>query len=728
MSEQPPRRWRVTRRGFLIGAGLLGGGLALGATLGVTVGLPALHLAIANGLDGAGPPASFTTDPQLWFELTPEGRVRVAVPKVEMGQGVHTALAQIAADELELRWDQIEVVQSGSLGPVIDEAGGGTSASNSVASLFIPLRETAATLRELLRAEAAARLGVAPAALSVAAGAFFVTTDPSRSVGYGALAEGAAAREAPSEPPPLKPASAWTIIGTSVPRVDLPAKIRGAAIYGYDARAEGMLYGAIARPPTLGATLRSAAPGSAASMPGVVAVVAEPDFAGAVAESRSAAYAAVGAMELEWAEQAPIQQDQIEALVQAAPGRGVVIQREGDVGAALRDATIISAEYRTPMAAHAHLEPQAALVDVRPDRVIAHVSTQSAMLAAQSIASVLGREPQTVEVHPTYLGGGFGRRIGGDVAVEAARLSAAAGRPVHVGWTRSEEFRNGYVRPPTHHVLRATLGPGGRITAIEHSQASSNVLLSIFPRLLKIAFGADFGAWRGARISYAVPNITTTAELAQLPIATGAWRGLGLMANLFAVESFIDELAHAAGVDPLEFRVINAGDDLRGQRIRAVLASVAERSGWGSAAPQGRARGVACSIDANTAAAHVAEVSLKPEGGIRVHKIWAAVDPGLPINPDGVAAQTEGNITMGLSSVLFERLTVRDGRVAAGNFDAYPLLTMRDAPEIDVAVLRSGDVPYGVGEPPMGPIAAAVANAVFALTGKRLRELPLSVA
>ncbi len=287
MNEPQPRRWRVTRRGFLIGAGLLGGGLALGATLGVTVGLPALHLAIANGLDGAGPPASFTSDPQLWFELTPDGRVRVAVPKVEMGQGVHTALAQIAADELELRWDQIEVVQSGSLGPVIDE--GSTSASNSVSSLFTPLRETAATLRELLRAEAAARLGVAPAALSAAAGAFFVTAEPSRSVGYGALAEGAAAREAPSEPPPLKPASAWTIIGTSVPRVDLPAKIRGVAIYGYDARAEGMLYGAVARPPTIGATLRSAAPGSAASMPGVVAVVAEPDFAGAVAESRTAA-------------------------------------------------------------------------------------------------------------------------------------------------------------------------------------------------------------------------------------------------------------------------------------------------------------------------------------------------------------------------------------------------------------------------------------------------------
>jgi isoquinoline 1-oxidoreductase beta subunit len=720
MSKQQ-RRWRVSRRGFLIGAGIVGGGLALGAAFG----LPAMRLAVADALEsGGGPPASFTDDPQLWFVITPAGQVRLAVPKVEMGQGVHTALAQIAADELELAWEQIEVVQSGSLGPVVD--GGGTSASNSVSSLFTPLRETAATLRELLRAEAAAQLGVAPGELTAAAGAMFVSASPERRLSYGELATGAAARQVPEEPPPLKPAAEWRIIGTSVPRVDLPAKIRGAATYGYDARAEGMLYGAVARPPTLGATLRRSAPGGAAGMPGVVTVVAERSFAGVVAESRSAAFAAVGAMELEWSEGPPLQQEQIEAMVRAAPGRGVVIQREGDGAGALRGAGVITAEYRTPMAAHAHLEPQAALVDVRPDRVVAQVSTQSPVATAEAIARALGRKPETVEVVPTYLGGGFGRRIATDVAVEAARLSAAAGKPVHVGWTRTEEFRYGFVRPPTHHVLRATLGPGGRIAALEHSQASGDVLFPFFPAPLRFVFGADLGAWRGARITYAIPHISVTAERAALPLATGSWRGLGLLANVFAVESFIDELAYAAGADPLTFRADNAGDDERGTRVRAVLVAAAERSGWGGPAPAGRARGVACSIDAGTAAAHVAEVSLKPEGGVRVHQVWAAIDPGLPINPDGVAAQTEGNITMGLSSALFERLTVRDGRIEAGNFGDYPLLSMRDAPAIDVDVLRSGDVPHGVGEPPMGPIAAAVANAVFALTGKRLRELPLT--
>lgn len=719
MSQPPPRRWRVSRRGFLIGAGVVGGGLALGAALG----LPALRLALADAFEGAAPPTIVTTDPLLWFDIAPDGRVRLAVPKTEMGQGVHTALAQIAAEELELAWEQIEVVQSGSLGPVTDSFG--TNASNSVSSLFAPLRETAATLRELLRAEAAERLGVAPAALSAAAGAFFVTAEPQRRLSYGELATGAAAREVPPEPPPLKPGAAWTLIGASLPRVDLPAKIRGAAIYGYDARVEGMLFGAVARPPSLGATLRRAAPGDAAARPGVVAVVIERDFAGVVAESRAAAAAAVRALDLEWIERPPLQQEQIDALVRAAPGRGVAVQRAGDTAAVLRGARVITAEYRTPMAAHAHLEPQAALVDARPDRVRAWVSTQYAAGTAQAIARALGRNPRSVEVIPTYLGGGFGRRMISEVAVEAARLSAAAGRPVHVGWSRAEEFQHGFVRPPTHHVLRAALGPDGRIAAIEHSQASGDVIFPFVPAPVGAFFGADFGAWRGARITYAVPNITVTSERVALPVPTGAWRGLGLLANIFAIESFIDELAHAAGADPLAFRIAHASDDERGRRLRAVLAEVAERSGWGGPVPAGRARGLACAIDAGTVVAHVAEVSREPEGGIRVHRVWAVVDPGLPINPDGVAAQTEGNICMGLSSVLFERLSVRNGRFAADNFGAYPVLSMRDAPAIEVTVLRSGDVPYGVGEPPMGPIGAAVANAVFALTGERRRELPL---
>lgn len=725
MSEQPRRRWRVSRRGFLIGLGIVGGGLAVG----VPLGLPRLHLAVADAIENISLPAPSPDDQLVWFEVAPGGAVTLAMPKVEMGQGIHSALAQIAAEELGVDWGQISVRQTSSLGPITDASG--TSASNSVVSLFTPLRQAAATMREMLRGEAAARLGVPAADLAVAGGAVFVAADPSRRLGFGELAAGRAEWEVPEEPPALKPASEFQLIGQPLPRLDLPPKVVGAAIYGYDARAEGMRYGAVARPPVLGARLVRAAAGAAAGEPGVIAVVAEPGFAGVVADSRAAAFAALGKLELEWEQPAPLQQEQIDALVRAAPGEGVRIQERGAPDRPLAGAGVIGAEYRTPLAAHASMEPQAALVDVRPDRVVAQVSTQAPGLVAGDIARALGRDEATVEVTPTYLGGGFGRKLNVEVAVEAARLSAAAGVPVHVGWTRTEEFREGFLRPPTHHALRAALSPEGRIEAIEHAQASGDVLFSFFPAPLKAVFGADFGAWRGGRISYDIANISARARPVELPLRTGSWRGLGLLANVFAVESFIDELAHAAKADPLEFRLRHLGDDALGRRMRAALESVAASSGWGAPVGEGRARGVACCVDARTVAAHVVEVAVEEREGrraIRVHKVWAAVDPGLPINPDGVRAQTEGNITMGLSAALFERVSVRDGRVEAGNFDKYPLLTMRDAPEIDVAIIRSGDEPFGMGEPPMGPIAAAVANGIFALTGERLRELPLTLA
>jgi isoquinoline 1-oxidoreductase beta subunit len=296
---------------------------------------------------------------------------------------------------------------------------------------------------------------------------------------------------------------------------------------------------------------------------------------------------------------------------------------------------------------------------------------------------------------------------------------------VHVGWTRVEDMRYGYFRPPTHHALRATLA-AGRIQAIEHQQASGEVAFGFLPRFLSRLMGADFGAWRGAMIAYAAPHVRTVAWRNQLPMPTGWWRGLGLLANTFAVESFIDELAHAAGADPLQFRLDHLPGDEHGQRLRRVLTTAAERAGWGTQAPTGRARGLACCIDVKTAVAQIAEVSVEDDK-IRVHHVTAVVDPGLLVNPDGATAQTQGAIIMGLGSTLIEEITVKDGAITAGNFDAYPLLTLKDAPEIEVALIESGDQPYGMGEPPIGPIAAAVANAVFVLTGQRLRQLPLKL-
>ncbi|WP_257454929.1 xanthine dehydrogenase family protein molybdopterin-binding subunit [Archangium lipolyticum] len=718
MSDSLPKKgWRPTRRQFLLGLGV-------GGTGAVALGLPALRLGVAEWFDkGDMPTPKGKLDPTVWFELFPDDRVRLHLPKVEMGQGVHTALAQIAAEELEVPWEQLEVVHaSTSRGPVDSQ---GTSGSQTVVGLFTPLREVAATLREMLRAEAARQLSVPAASLVAAAGTFSVRDQPERKLRYGeVVAKHTGTWEVPEQAPALKPAKDFQLIGQSMPRVDMEAKLTGQPVYAYDQRLPGMLYGAVARPPRLGSTLRSAREGQAPQQPGVVAVVVEGDFAAVAAESRAQAYAALAHLELEWSEGESLQQADIEALTTVKEGEGVIVQDEGDAPAHLGRGKPLSAEYRTPIAAHAHLEPQAALVEVKPERVRVWMATQVPGSIRKQVAKALDREEESVELLPTYLGGGFGRRLDARPAIEAARLSRATGRPVHVGWNRTEEFRQGFFRPPTHHQLRASLDESGRVLAFEHQQASGDVIFSLIPEVAAAVLGADLGAWRGGSIRYAVAHRQARAQRVKLPVPTGTWRGLGLLANTFALESFMDELAHAAGEDPLAFRLKHLPEDELGRRWRKVLEAAASRAGWGTAAPEGRARGIACSMDVKTLVAQVAEVSV--EGGrVRVHRFTSAVDCGLVINPDGAMAQVEGAVMMGLSSTLSERITVKQGQVEAENFHDYPLLTMADAPDVETVLVGEGDTPHGMGEPPMGPVAAAVANAVFTLTGKRLRSLPL---
>jgi isoquinoline 1-oxidoreductase beta subunit len=535
--------------------------------------------------------------------------------------------------------------------------------------------------------------------------------------------------EAPEVAPALKDPGQFRYIGQPMARRDFEAKLTGQAVYGYDARLDGMKYGAVARPPTLNARLKSASPGSAGEMPGVQKVVIADDFAGVAADTRSQAQAAVAQLQVEWDPGHPWQQAELEAMVTVGNGSAVTIQREGDTGGSLRGETTLSTEYRTPFAVHAHLEAQAALADVQATSVRVWCSTQAQSSVLSAVAKALSVDEKTVEVIPTYVGGGFGRKVGDEVAIEAARLSQAAGVPVHVGWTRTEDMRYGYFRPPTHHQLAARLATAGNLLAIEHRQASGDVAFAFLPNFLAPIMGADFGAYRGALIRYAVPNKQTVAYRTELPVRTGWWRGLGLLANVFAVESFMDELAHAAGVDPLEFRLRHLDATVPAQaRLMAVLHAAADLAGWNTAAPAGRARGLACCLDVDTAVAMVAEVSVdSATGKIRVHRVSAAMDPGLVVNPDGARAQVEGNIMWGVGSALIEELTIKDGQVQAGNFDLYPLLTMKEAPDVDVVLLEAGDGrPRGVGEPPIGPVAAAIANAVFALTGARLRQLPMN--
>jgi isoquinoline 1-oxidoreductase beta subunit len=464
----------------------------------------------------------------------------------------------------------------------------------------------------------------------------------------------------------------------------------------------------------------------------VVQVVIEAGFAGVVARSRLQGYAARNALEIEWDEGHLWQQDELEELVTVG-GRGAVnIQRQGDAPSVLRQGSPISAEYRTGMAAHATMEPQAALADVGTEGGRVWTSTQFEMSVRRDVAAALDLDAEQIEIIPTYLGGGFGRKIElkpvPSAAVEAARLSRAVGAPVHVGWDRVEEMRSGFFRPLTHHLLTASLDDQGRIEALVHEQASGDALFGAFPEPVARIMGFDFGSARGAQIPYAIPNREVTVWRRPMPIPTGSWRGLGLMPNVFAIESFVDELAHAAGADSLQFRLDHMPGTPLGQRMRAVLEAVGERAGWGSALPEGRAQGLACCTDGGTVVAEVAEISLeRASGAIRVHRVVAAVDCGRTINPNGARAQIEGSIVMGTSAALLEEITVKDGRVLAGNFDRYPLLRMSEAPDVDTILLEAPDgKPRGLGEPPIGPIAPAIANALYALTGARLRRLPMT--
>ncbi|MDJ0752591.1 MAG: molybdopterin-dependent oxidoreductase [Ardenticatenaceae bacterium] len=724
-SQEPKtkkRRWRVTRRGFLLGAGATAGTLAIG----VLAGRRPFYRFLAGQLDNASAPGGPAEDPIAWFEISPDNDISIFINRVEMGQGVHTSMAQIGAEELGIDFEQLTVVQAGTQKGA--EPAAVTGGSNTISSAYLPLRKAAAAMREMLIIQAAGMLGAPAADLEAVSATVRSKSDADQSLTYGEIV--AATTEWPElqEEPVLKEASEFQIIGRSIPRVDFEAKLTGQPVYGYDLKTEGMLYGAVIRPPTIEATLLSVNAGSAAERDGVVEVVVDEElgFAGVVATTRAAAWTAVNSLDVEWDEGHLWSQEELDDMLDFDMLDGYVIQKEGNALRVIDGEPTLAAEYRTPMAVHAHLEPQAAMADFQDGKLKIWTSTQGQGTVKGQIVAVLGMEEADVEVVPTYLGGGFGRRLNANVALEAALLARAVGRPVHVGWTRQEEMRHGYVRPSTRSQLSAKLN-NNRIEALSHRQASGEVAFPFFPGFLQAIFGTDFGAWRGSFNFYeGIPNRQLGAYLARMPIKTGWWRGLGLMSNIFATESFMDEMAHAAGVDPLEFRLAHLSDDPFSQRMRGVLEAAAERAGYGESLPEGRAFGVACGPDVDTVVAMISEISVDDDGFITVHKVTQAIDAGLFINPDGAKAQAQGSIIMGLSSTLIEELTVSEGRVVPNNFDRYPLLTIDRAPEIEIVLLESDLQPRGMGEPPMGPVAASVANALFNLTGKRIRQLPLT--
>ncbi|MBC2840252.1 molybdopterin cofactor-binding domain-containing protein [Robiginitalea sp. SC105] len=712
----------ITRRKFVVRTLLGGTGLIIGTTYLLRNPLRRKFNAFID--TGDVPYIGETDEPALWFEVTPENGIILSSPKVEMGQGIFTGLAQIAAGELDVDVQQIRVIHAPTASGNVDDFG--TGGSTTIRSLWPVLRSLSATLREMLKAEAARKLGLPVSELTTEAGRVWAGD---RSLSYGEIVEGVQDWASP-DTPPLREVGSYPFIGRPVPRNDLADKVFGAAIFGMDATLPDMLYGAVARPSHIGARLKSADTSRAASMAGVVRICREADFVGVVATSRMAAENAKNAIEVDWDADTGWQTRDIEEMIRVGNGTPYVIQKQGNAERAFETAPgeIIRAEFKTPIGAHAQLEPNGALAWVEEDQATVILSTQVPGYTQEQVARRLDLKKEQVNLIPTFLGGGFGRRLNTSHAVEAAVMSRAVGKPVKCYFNRQEEFQNDEFRPPSHMVVHAKLSDKGGISAFEFNTSSGAVMHSFgpLPGMMRNLVGSDFGAWRGGLIQYGlIPDFKSVSWFVELPFATATWRGLGLLTNTFAIESFLDELARKAGRDPVGFRLMHIRDDAAGERLKNVIRAAAEKAGYRDEVVGGTAMGLAASTDAGSPAAHVAEVSIR-DGEIRVEKVTCAFDPGLVINPDLVRAQCEGNIIMGMSAALYEEMHVEDGELLPVIYGPYRMAQMKDGPrEIEVVLLQGDDAPGAVGEPPMGPIAAAIANAVTRLTGKRPRQLPI---
>ena len=542
---------------------------------------------------------------------------------------------------------------------------------------------------------------------------------------YGELAEAAARLPVPKDVK-LKEPSEYRYLGKAVNRLDSKGKIDGTAEFGLDVKLPGMLYAALAQCPVIGGTPAGFDDAKAKAMPGVKHVVKISDGVAVVADTWWRAKTARDVLEVQWDEGAgrALDTDSIAAALKAATAKpGAVIKKIGDADQALSGAAkTVKAEYDLPFLAHAPMEPMNFTADVRKDSCLVHGPTQFQQLAAGVAAEAAGLKPEQVTVKTTFLGGGFGRRIDVDYIRQAVEISKAVGAPVKLVWTREDDMTHDFYRPISHHQLAGGLDAQGRPVALKFHLTSPSVTSRLFPPVVKD--GVDPFMTEAGAVPYDIPNQLADVVIHDTGLRVGYWRSVSHALNSFAYESFMDELAAAAGKDPYEFR--HALLDKQ-PRLRHVLELAAAKAGWGKRLPAGRARGLALMEGYGTSMAQIAEVSTSGNA-VRVHRVVVAADPGRMVNPNIVRQQLEGGIIFGLSAVLYGEVTLKDGRVQQTNFHNYPVLRMPDCPAIDVVLVESTEKPAGVGEPATAVIGPAVANAVFAATGKRLRRLPLRLA
>jgi len=726
----------VSRRQLLAGtAAIAGGGLVLSWLRPDAASAPLM--AGASGLN-----------PNAWLQIRPDGAIILQIDKIEMGQGVTTGYVTLLAEELDVAPDQI-TTQIAPVHPLFQDPAQMTGESRSMALRWQPIRETGARARQMLLAAAAGRWQKDVATLSTT-GAGAVIDAGGNQLLYGDLATTAAVLPVPAEVV-LRTAAQYRWIGQNVPRPDVSAKVLGKALYGIDTDVPGLKVAVIRRPPQLRAALRRYEATAALGMPGVAAVFPVHSGIAVLAGDYWQASQAAAALEAEW-EPGPLAGIS-SASIRAEQGRQLDVQkghRVRDDGAAEEAfgtaSRVLEAEYWVPYLAHAPLETMNATVWFREGSCEAWVPTQAPDVARQMICEVSGLPRAAVTVHATLVGGGFGRRAIADYVTEAAEIARRVAGPVKLVWSREDELRHGFFREATLHRLRAGLDAAGQPVAWQHRLIAASLNSLVFPMTTALLapewlpkpivqgftttavavfdrLVGSYAAREGAiRMPYAVPNVQVDLAEWNPGVPVSIWRSVGHSYSCFVIESFIDELAAAAGEDPAAFRQRHLQDS---PRHLAVLELVLEKSGWGTKPSPGRRRGLAIQEAFGTVVAEVAEVSVNREGAIRVHRVTCAVDCGTAINPDIVRQQMEGGIIFGLSAALYGEITLEDGAVRESNFHDYRLLRLADSPDIDVHIVPSTEPPSGVGEPGVPPIAPAVANAVFAATGQRLRTLPL---
>jgi CO/xanthine dehydrogenase Mo-binding subunit len=733
----------ITRRNFLKVSFAAGAGLMVGFNVSPDDGC-------ANAADKVRLIDGKILEPNAWIRIHPDSTVTVIVNHSEMGQGITTALSMIVAEELAADWSKVNTEIAPAAAVYKNPAFGvqATGGSTSVETSWDILRTAGAATRELLVSAAAANWKV-PVSECRANNGIVLHTPSGKTAAYGQLLEKAAGMKIP-ENPQLKSPKDFSLIGRPIPRLDSAIKAKGKAVYGIDVYQPGMLSAASVHAPVLGAKLKSVDDSAAKSMPGVRHVLTLESGVTVVADTFWQANNAAKMLDIQWATKSQTElstQGIMSRWAELIKTEGEVARNDGDASGAMKKAfRKISAVYTLPYQAHACPEPMNCTVHVRKDSCEIWVPTQAQGVAQDIAADICGLSLDKVQVHTTYLGGGFGRRGVSDFVAEAVQISKAVNAPVKLLWTREEDMRNDRYRPASYNILEAGLDQNGLPTAWIHRaigsaeiegiirEAAPAFLPAWLPRKIKNPAGkiaaslilrakiAEDAMGGSATMAYGIENVRIEHVKDNPGIPFGAWRSVAYSRNGFVVESFMDEIAAASGMDPVDLREQLLKE---APRHRNVLRIVAEKSGWGKSKSAGVFQGVALQAFHNTPVAMVADISVADDGRVTVHKVVCAVDCGTVINPKIVEAQLIGGIVFGLTATLKSSITVEKGRVQQSNFDEFPLLRMDEVPKVDVYIAESKEPPSGIGEVGVPPIAPAVTNAIFTATAKRLRSLPV---